>query len=368
MSSLRIALLCPRTRPETDAHAPELLDDLGSGLSARGHGVRLITSHPGCPSTTVRDGLELRRNWRPPSGRLDRRGFESHLTHVPASLLSLARGGDDIAHASRAADAAAAAVWSRRSGRPAVFSCMELADREWLVQRRLRVECMLRAVRGCAAVVAPSRFAAQALESALGVHARVIHPGVDLERFTDAAERSRSPSPSILCATPIDAASDRVGALVAALGHVRRTQPGATLVLLAPRDPALARALGGQAGIELIEDDPRTLPGDYRRAWVSVHHGARDAFPRVLAESLACGTPVVASDLGASREIVDEPRTGALFTGEDPVELARALLAALELAGDPGTAAACRARAEQMSLDRCIDAYEAVYRELLAKV
>jgi glycosyltransferase involved in cell wall biosynthesis len=366
VSSLRIALLCPRTRPETDAHAPELLDDLGSGLSARGHGVRMITSHPGRPSTTVRDGLELRRNWRPPAGRLDRRGFESQLTHVPASLLSLARGSDEIAHASRAPDAAAAAAWSRPSGRPALFSCMELADREWLVQRRLRVECMLRAVRGCAAVVAPSRFAAQAMESSLGVRARVIHPGVDLERFTGAGERS--PSPSILCATPIDASGDWVDALVAALAHVRRTQPDATLVLPAPRDAALASALGGQAGIELIHDDPRTLPGDYRRAWVSVHCGARDAFPRVLAESLASGTPVVASDLGAGREIVDGPRIGVLVSREDPLELARALLAALELASDPGTAAACRARAQQMSLDRCVDAYEAVYRELLAKV
>jgi glycosyltransferase involved in cell wall biosynthesis len=92
-----------------------------------------------------------------------------------------------------------------------------------------------------------------------------------------------------------------------------------------------------------------------------------EAFGLVLTESLACGTPVVGSNDGGIPEIVDRPEIGRLFDGEDPAVLARALLEVLELAGDPATAGACRARAEDFSTDRCTDAYVALYRELLER-
>jgi hypothetical protein len=41
------------------------------------------------------------------------------------------------------------------------------------------------------------------------------------------------------------------------------------------------------------------------------------------------------------------------------------LLEGLELAADPATPALCRRRAEELSIDRCVEAYEALYRELL---
>jgi glycosyltransferase involved in cell wall biosynthesis len=48
-----------------------------------------------------------------------------------------------------------------------------------------------------------------------------------------------------------------------------------------------------------------------------------EAFSRVIAEAFAKGTPVVASRLGAMAELVDEGRTGLLFTPGDPQDLAR---------------------------------------------
>jgi hypothetical protein len=36
----------------------------------------------------------------------------------------------------------------------------------------------------------------------------------------------------------------------------------------------------------------------------------------------------------------------------------------MELAHDPGAAAACRARGEDFSVDRCVDAHLALYAEL----
>ena len=46
-------------------------------------------------------------------------------------------------------------------------------------------------------------------------------------------------------------------------------------------------------------------------------------FPVTLAESFACGTPVICSRLGVMQEIVDDGRTGLHFTSGDPEDLAR---------------------------------------------
>jgi glycosyltransferase involved in cell wall biosynthesis len=65
-------------------------------------------------------------------------------------------------------------------------------------------------------------------------------------------------------------------------------------------------------------------------------------------------------------EIVDRPEVGRLFDGGEE-ELARALLEALELAGDEGTPAACRARAAAFSTEATARGYEAIYRELVER-
>jgi phosphatidylinositol alpha-mannosyltransferase len=79
---------------------------------------------------------------------------------------------------------------------------------------------------------------------------------------------------------------------------------------------------------------------------------------------MACGTPVVGAAREAIPEVVDSPAVGRLFEGSEPGALAAALLEAIDLAGDPATAAACRARAEQFSWARTTEAYLRLYREL----
>lgn len=44
-------------------------------------------------------------------------------------------------------------------------------------------------------------------------------------------------------------------------------------------------------------------------------------YPNVICEALACGVPVLGSDVGGIPELVVEHRTGALFQNEDPVDL-----------------------------------------------
>ena len=50
-----------------------------------------------------------------------------------------------------------------------------------------------------------------------------------------------------------------------------------------------------------------------------------ESFGRVMAEAMGCGIPVVASDLGAAREIVVEGETGFFFQPGQPKSLAEAL-------------------------------------------
>jgi glycosyltransferase involved in cell wall biosynthesis len=107
-------------------------------------------------------------------------------------------------------------------------------------------------------------------------------------------------------------------------------------------------------------DDRAALAAANRAAWVHALPSVGEAFGLVLAEALACGTPVV----GGQAEVIGGADTGRLFTGDDPAELARALDEAMALAAHPATPVACRARAERWSVDACAAAYEALYLEV----
>src|SRR2546421_713465 len=236
-----------------------------------------------------------------------------------------------------------------------------------ITARRRRLEITVRAARGCTAVTAVSQYAADAFMRWLGVDARAIYPPVDLERFQPGAEKAEAPT--VFCAASVEEPHKRVGLLLEAFGLVRRERPGARLVLLRPRDARLAAELrAAEPGVELVDDDPAVLAPSYSAAWVTALTSVGEAFGLVLAESLACGTPVVGSRHGGIPEIVDSPAVGRVFADDDASTVARALLEALELREDAGTAAATPARAEQFSTARCVEAHERLYAELLATV
>ena len=359
---VKVAFLSPVFWPEVRRGTERVVHELTAELLARGHEPRLITSTRQRPSTTVEDGLPITRVPRLPAGRLTRRRFEDHLTHLPFAYAALNRGDDDVANAVYVTDALVAARWSRRTGRPAVFSYMGIPDHAGLTARRRRVELTLAATEGAAATVVLSKAARDAFARWLGVEAEIIAPPVDVDAFTpDPA--ARAAEPTIVCGADLAAPRKRVPLLVEAFALVRRNNPGARLILSRPRDPATAIPDG--PGIELRDlDDRKALAAVYREAWVSALPSTGEAFGLVLAEALACGTPVVATNEGGMREVVDSDAIGRLFDGDDPAALAAAITEALELTKDPQTAHKARARAEDFSTQRCCDAYLDLYTRL----
>lgn len=117
-----------------------------------------------------------------------------------------------------------------------------------------------------------------------------------------------------------------------------------------------------------------------RRDDVVRHYGAMDvvvnssvrpeSFGRVLVEAMACGCPVVSTNLGGPREILENPEVGTLVAAEDPKALAAAILA---LHADPGRRrqAGAKGRAmvvERFGIRRHVEQVCAVYEKLVGRV
>jgi glycosyltransferase involved in cell wall biosynthesis len=354
---MHVALLNPVFWPEVRRGSERFARELADGLLARGHRVSLVTSTADrrAAGTAVEDGLEVVRVHRPGGDRIEqrlqRRLFEPHLAHLPAAYRALRRLDPDVAHALYPTDALAALRWKARTGRPVVFSYMGIPHRVSLANRRRRKEIVTRACAESDAVVALGETARAGFERWLGVEARVIAPAVDLDAFTPGTPADRAPTPEILCAADHTQPRKRVALLAEAVARI----DGARLVVTrVPGHPPPAGAT------EIDLDDRAALAAANRRAWTHALPSVGEAFGLVLAEALACGTPVV----GGEAEVVGGPETGRLFTGEDPDELAAALRATLALADDPATIARCRARAERWSVAACATAYEALYAEV----
>ena len=87
-----------------------------------------------------------------------------------------------------------------------------------------------------------------------------------------------------------------------------------------------------------------------------------EPFGLVLAESLACGTPVAGFDVGAAREVLTD-QTGVLVEQGDTAALAEAIAAATQL-----DRATCRREATtRFSVTAMVDQYEDIYAAELRK-
>ncbi|MDB4947868.1 MAG: glycosyl transferase, group 1 [Gemmatimonadetes bacterium] len=164
----------------------------------------------------------------------------------------------------------------------------------------------------------------------------------------------------------------RIDVLLAAFAAIRAAQPTARLLrvggALTVEQARTAEGLGiGGSIVELAPLDRPTLAAVYRRAAIVLLPSDREGFGLPLVEAMACGTPVLASDLPVLRE-VGGPAAEYAPAGDADAFAAAALRMLAASAGSPAAEVRRRRsvdRAATFRLDAYGDAIRAVYAEVL---
>lgn len=197
----------------------------------------------------------------------------------------------------------------------------------------------------------------------------VIPPGVDLHRFQPgdrAAARARLGLPDdARVALAVRRLVRRTGVDLLLEAWRRDPGPGGALLLLAGTGPEGERLRADAAGMDSVRFlgrvDDDTLPDLYRAADVSVVPSrSLEGFGLVVLESMACGTPVVATAVGGLPEVLAD-RPGCLVVEPRPEALADGLARALAASPDP---IAVRRSAETNDWRTVAEAHHVLYREI----
>jgi len=174
-------------------------------------------------------------------------------------------------------------------------------------------------------------------------HIRVIPCGVDLLRFRqidrEAARRflSLNGEKMVLFVGRIEAAKG-IELLLSAAAELAAEPPFQVLIVGGDgtgngeieRLRGVALGLGLERRVSFmgpVEHD--RLPLFYNAADVCVVPSLHESFGLVALEAMACGTPVVASDVGGLRETVKDGETGYLIAGRSPQPFARRITSLL---------------------------------------
>ena len=163
---------------------------------------------------------------------------------------------------------------------------------------------------------------------------RVHHTGVDLDRFRPA---DRAVAKAALGVTGPLLVS--IGTLAEFKGHrlvieALRAAPAATLLIVGQGPQradleALAAAMEVADRVRFLGQRPHAdLPALLAAADVMVLASQREGLANVWVEALACGTPLVITDVGGAREVVDRPAAGRIVARE-PAAIAAAIGALL---------------------------------------
>lgn len=209
---------------------------------------------------------------------------------------------------------------------------------------------LTRVVRGAGEVHTNSEHTAERIRVTFGkVGVVVSPPGVDLERF-----HPGDPEPGRVVFVGDLVSHKGVDVLLEAMSLL--DGPLLSLVGDGPQRPELERQidelqLGEQ--VELVGRVGHDHVADHmKRAWVVAVPSRIDAFGQVAAEALACGVPVVVSDVGGLASLPNGG-TGTAVESGDASALAAGLRRWLGLSAEQRreVGAAARQRAERFEID-----------------
>jgi glycosyltransferase involved in cell wall biosynthesis len=355
----------PTYWPEVRRGSERLVHDLAVALRRQGHEVSILTTHPAATTETVEEGIRVLRSRRPPS--LPRSGDQEFFVETaPLAALRLVQGEFDVAHAFFSVDAWAAVGTRRMGGPPVAFSFHGIPVRQYLVNRRRRLDLISTAVREAESVSVLSRAAALPYRRYLLREPEIVPGAVFCEDFE--VDVDRAEAPTLVCAASLGDPRKGGQALLDAFTMARERVPGARLLLAGGRDPFLSKvSFEHSEGVEVIDgDETDALAHAYATSWASVLPAVGEAFGLVLVESLAAGTPAIALRSGACPEVITDTETGTLLEPGDVPALAEAMVAALDAPPSASVKAACRARARDYDWSAIVERYEALQRDALS--
>jgi len=331
--------------------------------------------HARAPASEVRHGITVLHPRYPviPKIGMALAPWLLYRAMVPVVLRLLAEG-----HRFDAIDAhyvypdGVAAVWlGRRFGLPAVVTARG-TDVNLIPQYAIPRRLIQGAIQGAAALIAVSA-ALRAVLLELGAppeKATVLRNGVDTALFCPPVDRTATRAALGMTRPTLIS----VGLLIERKGHHRTIEamtqlPDFDLVIAGEgpeRDRLTAQiarlGLGGR--VRLLGARPHAeLPALYGAADASVLASSREGWANVLLESMACGTPVVASDIWGNPEVVQRIEAGVITKANTPDGIAagvRTLFAAAP------ARAATRAYAEPFSWDETTAGQLAIFRRVIA--
>ncbi|MEU3961634.1 glycosyltransferase family 4 protein [Streptomyces buecherae] len=210
------------------------------------------------------------------------------------------------------------------------------------------------ALEKISARIAVSEYARRTLVEHLGGDAVVIPNGVDVDFFARAepkrewsgASTGGAEGETIGFIGRIDEPRKGLPVLMRALPRILAERPGTRLLVAGRGDEEEAVADLPEAVRDRVEFLGMVSDEDKARLLRSVDlyvapNTGGESFGIILVEAMSAGAPVLASDLDAFAQVLDQGEAGELFRGEDASALAEA---AVRLLADPARRAALRAR------------------------
>ena len=330
---MRIGLVCPYSF-DVPGGVQFHVRDLAECLIGLGHGVSVLA--PADEDTPVPDYVEAAGRAVP----VKYNGSVARLTFGPVSAARvrrwLADGSFDVLHIHEPVTPSLSllALWAAQGPIVATFHTANLRSRAM----QAAYPVLRPSLEKISARIAVSEDARRTLVEHLGGDAVVIPNGVFVDRFAAALPRRQwqgTPDrPTVAFLGRIDEPRKGLPVLAAAIPAVRARCPGVRFLVLGrgEGDDALSDLpAADRATLELLgpldDADKQALLRSVD-VYVAPHTGG-ESFGIVLVEAMSAGAPVLASDLGAFRRVLDDGELGVLFPVGDGDALADALIGLL---------------------------------------
>jgi phosphatidyl-myo-inositol alpha-mannosyltransferase len=323
---VRIGIVCPYTW-DVPGGVQQHIRDLAEALIGLGHEVSVIS--PADDDTPLPDYVV-------PAGRAVPVPYNGSVARLAFGFLSAARvrrwvkeGNFDILHVHEPAAPSLSLLACWVADGPIVATVHTAMPRSRLIHATYPV--LQTALEKISGRIAVSEAARTTLVEHMGGDAVLIPNGVTVRRYAKASPLPGWPGPAgaLGFLGRMDEPRKGLDVLLRAFEQLAVERPGLRLLIAGPGDaddvmdrvPAALRdrvVLLGQVSEE-----------DKARVYHSVDvfcapNTGGESFGIVLAEAMAAGAPIVASDLDAFRQVLRNGRAGELFTTGEPAALAAA--------------------------------------------